>query len=324
MPKISVVIPTHNCGRYICEAIDSAINQTFKDIEIIVVDDGSTDYTKDIINDRIQEFGIRYIRQAHKGPSSARNRGIYSSMCDYLAFLDADDVWASSHLEQILSAMMRYPNCDIGFSKIEIFGNARDAKLISQDFKIRVERTLKLAFDKKENDIWISKHNLLEYLLEFGFSFRCQASLIKRQFLLNYNLFFDEEIFYTEDAHFMTMAAFYTCFLYVDKLGVLIRRMSGAEDNLKYGTKIFENYDIMVKKYKKYFYKKLDKNEKKALKKCLWSLQVAVMVGRSKNQGRMKKIIEGARLLFRVPCLASIKSVIKLFLGEKIIEKWII
>ena len=101
MPKISVVIPTHNRAKYICEAIDSALSQTYKDFEIIVVDDGSTDNTKSVLikyGDR-----IRYFHQQAKGQSAARNFGIREAKGEYVAFLDSDDVWLPSKLETYLN-----------------------------------------------------------------------------------------------------------------------------------------------------------------------------------------------------------------------------
>lgn len=97
-PLISVVIPTYNRAHYVCEAIDSVLAQTYKNIEIIAVDDGSTDNTKDII----QQYSsrIKYIYQNNAGPSAARNNGIKQSNGDLIAFLDSDDIWLAEKLER--------------------------------------------------------------------------------------------------------------------------------------------------------------------------------------------------------------------------------
>lgn len=101
MPKVSVIIPTYNCGKYICEAIDSVLAQTYKDFEIIVVDDGSTDNTNDIVGKYIKEHPdkIKYFYKDNGGEASARNFGIQKTDSEYLAFLDADDVWLPDKLE---------------------------------------------------------------------------------------------------------------------------------------------------------------------------------------------------------------------------------
>ena len=91
---ISVVIPTYNSARYLADSIDSVLNQTLTPLEVIVVDDGSTDETSHVVR-RYQDRGpIRYFYQDNSGPSTARNRGIAESRGDLIAFLDADDIWA--------------------------------------------------------------------------------------------------------------------------------------------------------------------------------------------------------------------------------------
>jgi glycosyltransferase involved in cell wall biosynthesis len=96
-PSVSVVIPTYNYGRFIAEAIESALGQTLTALEIVVVDDGSTDDTETVLG----QFGdrIRQIRQSNKGVSAARNRGIEETKGDLIAFLDADDTWEPTKLE---------------------------------------------------------------------------------------------------------------------------------------------------------------------------------------------------------------------------------
>lgn len=97
MSKVSIIIPTYNRAKYLPEAIDSVLNQTYKDFEIIVVDDGSTDNTKMVLT----AYGdkIRYIYKANGGPSSARNFGVMKSTGAYIAFLDSDDLWLPEKLE---------------------------------------------------------------------------------------------------------------------------------------------------------------------------------------------------------------------------------
>lgn len=96
--KVSVIIPNYNYARYVGGAVDSVLAQTFPDIEIIVVDDGSTDASKDVLSD----YGdaIKTIFQQNRGVSAARNNGVAASSGELVAFLDADDEWLPSKVEK--------------------------------------------------------------------------------------------------------------------------------------------------------------------------------------------------------------------------------
>ncbi len=98
MPKVSVIIPTYNRSEYISETIDSVVAQTYKDFEIIVVDDGSTDNTKEVL----AKYGskIKVIDQVNSERAIARNNGVQNSSGEYIAFLDSDDLWLEDKLEK--------------------------------------------------------------------------------------------------------------------------------------------------------------------------------------------------------------------------------
>lgn len=114
MPEISVVIPTYNRGSFVEHAVDSVLAQTYKDYEIIVVDDGSTDDTRE----KIQSYGdrVRYLYQENRGPSAARNRGIMSASGKYIAFCDSDDRFLPKKLEQQVNFINRHPKCRFLYS----------------------------------------------------------------------------------------------------------------------------------------------------------------------------------------------------------------
>ena len=107
LPKISVIIPTYNRAHYINEAIDSALAQTYQNVEIVVVDDGSTDETRAVLKG--YEDKIRYFYQDHQGISAARNFGIEKSSGQYLAFLDDDDIWFPEMLEVQVAYLEAHP-----------------------------------------------------------------------------------------------------------------------------------------------------------------------------------------------------------------------
>lgn len=93
MPKISVIVPVYNGAKYLCNCLNSILNQTYKDIEIIIVNDGSTDETQDIINEYTKKYPqkIKSFIKENGGLSEARNYGINKSTGEYISFVDADD-----------------------------------------------------------------------------------------------------------------------------------------------------------------------------------------------------------------------------------------
>ncbi|NET83836.1 MAG: glycosyltransferase [Moorea sp. SIO1F2] len=112
MPKVSVVIPTYNAMTYLPKTIDSVFNQTYDDFEVIVVNDGSTDNTEQWIS-QIADPRVKLISQANQGlASAARNKGIANARGDYIAFIDADDLWEPTKLEKQLSVLEENP--DVG------------------------------------------------------------------------------------------------------------------------------------------------------------------------------------------------------------------
>lgn len=115
MPKVSVVIPLFNKENYIKETLESVLNQTFTDFEVVIVNDGSTDKSGEIVA-QFNDKRIRFFEhKTNKGLSAARNTGILNSKSDYIAFLDADDIWHENYLDTINSLMIIYPSAD-GFA----------------------------------------------------------------------------------------------------------------------------------------------------------------------------------------------------------------
>jgi glycosyltransferase involved in cell wall biosynthesis len=103
---VSVVIPAYNYGKFLAESIESVLSQTHQDLEIIVVDDGSTDQTRSIVG-KISDSRLRYLYQTNQGLSAARNTGIRNSRHPFVAFLDADDLWLPGMLQAALEQFSR-------------------------------------------------------------------------------------------------------------------------------------------------------------------------------------------------------------------------
>ena len=107
-PLVSVIMATYNCGQYIAEAINSVVNQTYPNIELIIVNDGSTDNTIETIakiSQQTDKIQIKVICQENKGVAAAKNRGIEAVKGEYVAFLDADDMLEPRYIETAIVSM---------------------------------------------------------------------------------------------------------------------------------------------------------------------------------------------------------------------------
>lgn len=106
-PSVAVVIPLYNGAAFIAETLTSVHSQTVRPREVIVVDDGSDDAGPEIV--RQHPVGARLLRQSHLGVAVARNRGLAETRCDWVAFLDQDDLWHPTRLERLLSWLEQHP-----------------------------------------------------------------------------------------------------------------------------------------------------------------------------------------------------------------------
>lgn len=124
LPKASIVVPAYNNGEYIGEALDSVIAQTYSNWECIVVDDGSTDNTREIVAEYCQkESRISYLYQENAGPSLARNNGIAHTSGEFILPLDADDKIADTYLEKAISYFEAHPETTLVYCRVAHFGN---------------------------------------------------------------------------------------------------------------------------------------------------------------------------------------------------------
>jgi len=118
--KVSVIIPVRDGARYIVSAIESVLGQTRPPAEVLVIDDGSRDGTKDIVS-QLCACGVRLIRQRPAGAAAARNHGVKLARYDLFAFLDADDLWTSIKLEQQCAELQSDPALDMVFGHVRHF-----------------------------------------------------------------------------------------------------------------------------------------------------------------------------------------------------------
>ncbi len=115
MPLISVIIPVYNGEKTILETIESVLNQTFTDFELIVINDGSQDATWEIAN-RIKDARLKVFSYPNAGQAASRNRGFYQACGEYISFIDADDLWTPDKLEAQMKALQTNPQAAVAYS----------------------------------------------------------------------------------------------------------------------------------------------------------------------------------------------------------------
>lgn len=132
--KISVVIPTYNRADLTKRAVQSVLAQTYRNIELIVVDDGSTDNTSDVLN-ALGDDRIKYVFQKNSGACVARNNGILHASGEYIAFHDSDDIWHADKLEKQV-AVLNSTQADVVFCRMNKIRNGNKVGTVSDFFKV--------------------------------------------------------------------------------------------------------------------------------------------------------------------------------------------
>lgn len=214
-PRISVIVPTYNRCGVISDAIDSILAQTYKVFEIIIVDDGSTDGTRRIL----ERYGdnIKYIYQDNEGVSAARNRGIKAASGEWLAFLDSDDIWKASKIEAQIN-VLRASSASVCLGGHEDdFGDVHIdflPDLVLGEWRY-VEQAIDLVIRKNQ-------HPLI------------QSALVKKDLIQKLGCF-DQTLRVAEDTRLIYRIALSTGIAYInDSLFVLRRnrRTSGLSDDI--------------------------------------------------------------------------------------------
>jgi glycosyltransferase involved in cell wall biosynthesis len=211
-PLVSIIIPTYNHAHFLGAAIQSALAQDYPHLEVIVVDDGSTDNTREVVGPFLEHPQVRYIYQENHGLSAARNRGIAESRGEYLNFLDADDYLHPAKIArqaQLLDSepWLAFVYCDV----IQVDENGEE---IDNNYSIGLSRR------KLDGDIFDS--------LMLGGYFPVHAVLIRRSVLDQVGLF-DETLKSLEDLHlWLRVSAEGFRARYIDEKLVYYRRYGGS------------------------------------------------------------------------------------------------
>lgn len=119
-PLVSVVMPCYNYASFVGDAVDSVLSQTYQNIELIIINDGSTDDTKEIL-EAISDNRVMVLHIENSGVSTARNKGIELARGQFIAFIDADDLWSPDKIQQQVQAFKKHPDCSYCFTNFSRF-----------------------------------------------------------------------------------------------------------------------------------------------------------------------------------------------------------
>lgn len=184
-PLVSIIIPVYNSEMYIEECIRSVISQTYKNIEIIIVNDGSIDKSEEIIKNLMNEDNrIKYITQENSGPSKSRNNGIDNSNGDYIFFVDSDDTVDNNYIEYMLNEIINKKKDIVccGYTDISKYGTCKVDDFKNED-NLNKENFLQMACNGTAGVLW--------------------SKIFKKDIIINNNIRLNEEIFMCEDLIFV-------------------------------------------------------------------------------------------------------------------------
>jgi glycosyltransferase involved in cell wall biosynthesis len=233
-PKVSVIIPTLNRADFIKESINSVLSQTYQDFEIIVIDDGSTDNTREIVEGYDNEK-IKYFYQKNSGLNSARNTGIRNSKGEYISYLDSDDIWHPYKLEKQVAILDK--NSDIGLVYC-------GSSLIDENGTHTGKRPL-------------IRHSgyVFEKLIRYNFLYNGSIAIFRRNCLEKVGLFDERTVRMTDWEFYLRFAIHYKFYgipEYLIKYRVHQKTMSNdfklfLDSGFKIIDKTFEIFDIKIR-----------------------------------------------------------------------------
>ncbi|RNC69637.1 MAG: glycosyltransferase [Desulfuromonadales bacterium] len=218
-PLVSVIIPAWNAEKFIAETLESVFAQTWRDLEVIVVDDGSRDGTAEVVKTFWEgkaggSIELKLICQQNGGPSKARNAGIRAAKGDYLAFLDADDVWLPETVEHLVAFVDTHPDVSM------VFGDAGSFDANGVRFDSFFEKHGCPVTDERN-----IVSNAFEKLLESNFILT--GALLLRRECIDRVGYFDDNLGYGEDYDlWVRITLFHKIGCINDRL--MMRRMHGS------------------------------------------------------------------------------------------------
>ncbi len=194
MPRTSIIIPTYNRDMHVVKAVKSILNQSYTDSEIIVVDDGSTDNTRNVLNRYENE--IKYIYQNNTGVSSARNMGIMLARGEWLAFLDSDDEWRTNYLQRQMEEIAKHNN---------VVMQSTDCAIYKGETRLNSYFEINGALPELRENPYLFIDRPFEYVVKHG-PWQIGSTIVKRDAAVRAGLF-DQTLRISEDYDFMARVA---------------------------------------------------------------------------------------------------------------------
>jgi glycosyltransferase involved in cell wall biosynthesis len=197
VPDISVILPAYNSAAMIGEAVDSVLSQTGVSLELIVVDDGSTDATADVVA-HYADTRVRFIRQENKGPGAARNTGITHARADHIAFLDSDDIFLPGSLKPRLAIFQRYPDVDFVFADAYVELKEGDIARVPFYRGRAMLSKFKDCIEKRDGNVYFLNKNQRDCCMRDNLFPWTGTVLVRKSCLVSLGLF-DEHLRGSED-----------------------------------------------------------------------------------------------------------------------------
>lgn len=238
--NISVIIPTFNRAHFVLKAIKSVQCQSSKIKEIIVVDDGSTDKTKELLKNE----NIRYIYQENQGVSKARNTGIKAASYDWIAFLDSDDIWHENKIEEHISLHVNNPDLLASYTNEVWIRNAKTIKLKNHQQKEEPSFLNSLSLCKIGVSTFFSHKKIFEDIGLFDKDLRvCEDYDLWLRILLKYEIKLINKQLITKYAGHKNQLSFETPFIDIYRIKALEKHLNTqykkeVKDEIKYKTEI--------------------------------------------------------------------------------------
>lgn len=215
MPKVSIIIPVYNASGYIARAVESVLNQSYQNLEIIIINDGSTDDSEAIVRRYLVDKKIKYIATKNRGVSHAINVGLREATGDYICFLHADDVFLSDKIKKQVSLMERFPRYGVSYTNESYFLEGTD-------------RAVKSPYFHFSGDVF--------YFLKRANFIHMSTAMLRRKLLGTESL--DESLACHEDwGLFLRLSARGAKFLYIDEV---LSSISVSSKNLSSDTALMD------------------------------------------------------------------------------------